>query len=76
MNWEPEFYHEDGYPKKCRSCGHTEFKDVVRDFIDVYEGRGPATEIEYFCANCNEPAAYWAYGYFDPVYLDHKEGLV
>lgn len=66
-----EFYHEDGAPKKCRSCGHTEFKERVRDFIDVFEGRGPITEVEYLCGNCNSSVAYWAYGYFDPAYLEY-----
>jgi hypothetical protein len=66
---QSDCYYEDGSPKMCRHCGHTEFKDITRDFIDFgVPGGGPPTEIEYKCAACDQPVAYWAYGSFDPAY--------
>jgi len=70
MSDQAAFYHEDGAPKVCRSCGHTKFKGEVRDFIDMGHGGGLATEIEYLCDSCGESVAYWAYGYFDPAYTE------
>ena len=66
-------YADDGSPIKCPECGHAEFTEKMRDFIDFGVGAGPATEIEYFCGSCGESVAYWAYGGFDPAYLDHKQ---
>jgi DNA-directed RNA polymerase subunit RPC12/RpoP len=66
-------YADDGSPIKCPECGHAEFTEKMRDFIDFGVGAGPATEIEYFCGACGESVAYWAYGSFDPAYLDHKQ---
>lgn len=66
-------YADDGSPIKCPECGHAEFTEKMRDFIDFGVGAGPATEIEYFCGSCGESVAYWAYGGFDPAYFDHKQ---
>ena len=66
-------YAADGTPIKCPECGHTEFNEKMRDFIDFGVGAGPATEVEYFCGACDVSVAYWAYGSFDPAYLDHKQ---
>ena len=66
-------YADDGSPIKCPECGHAEFTEKMRDFIGFGVGAGPATEIEYFCGACGESVAYWAYGSFDPAYLDHKQ---
>lgn len=66
-------YADDGSPIKCPECGHAEFTEKMRDFIDFGVGAGPATEIEYFCGSCGESVAYWAYGSFDPAYFDHKQ---
>lgn len=65
-------YADDGSPIKCPECGHTEFTEKMRDFIDFGVGAGPVTEIEYFCGSCGESVAYWAYGSFDPAYLNHE----
>ncbi len=66
-------YTADGTPIKCPECGHAEFNEKMRDFIDFGVGAGPATEVEYFCGACDVSVAYWAYGSFDPAYLDHKQ---
>lgn len=65
---DDDCYAENGAPLKCRNCGCKDHKEVVRDFIDVLNGSGPASEIEYFCSYCGASIAYWAYGYFDPAY--------
>lgn len=62
-------YREDGSPIKCWKCGSTEQKEVVRAFVDVFQGQGPTCEMEVFCAECGEGIAYWAYGSFDPGYI-------
>lgn len=65
------YYYEDGSPKQCRNCGCESFKDVYRSVLSVLpNGDGPPMEIEYFCFNCGASVAYWAYGSFDPSYLD------
>lgn len=66
---QSDCYYEDGAPKMCWHCGHTEFNDITRDFIDFgVPGGGPATEVEYKCKSCDQTVAYWAYGSFDPSY--------
>jgi hypothetical protein len=65
-----EHYSEDGFPRKCPSCGGTEFEEKIRDYLDVGVGAGGLPlEIEYLCRSCGESVAYWAHGSFDPAYL-------
>lgn len=66
-------YTEDGAPVKCWKCGSAEQQEVVRDFLDVFQGQGPVCEYEVFCADCGTSIAYWAYGSFDPSYLRQKQ---
>lgn len=62
-------YDADGMCIKCPNCGSDgPFKDLTMDLIDVYNGSGPATEIQINCTHCNENVAYWAYGSYDPSY--------
>lgn len=72
MNMINGCYTEDGAPLKCPFCGCTDHKEVVRDFIDVLDGSGPATEVEYICMYCGKSIAYWAHGHFDPSYMQQR----
>ena len=67
-----DHYYEDGSPKKCWKCGCEEIKSIDRDWIAVLDnGTGPITEYESRCAACNELLGYWAYGYFDPAFMQN-----
>ena len=37
-------YADDGSPIKCPKCGHTEFTEKMRDFIDFGVGAGPVAD--------------------------------
>lgn len=52
------------FPNFCHVCAEptAESVSIVRDFIDVIDGNGPATEISYHCKICNSMIAYWAHG--------------
>ena len=60
---ESEFYAKGGEPKKCRTCGGTSFGQTTKAYVGHV-----AAEIEYHCEQCSSIVAYWAYGYFDPIY--------
>lgn len=55
------------FPDFCHFCGEStdESVNVVRDYIDVFNGTGPATEVSYHCKICDSMIAYWAYGYWE-----------
>lgn len=66
-----DYYDEDGSPKRCYKCGCVEFTSKCRSMLAVLDnGTGPELETEYFCASCGVSVAYWAYGSFDPGYLN------
>ena len=70
--------HKDIYPeyaKKCPKCGSLKIVRKVEGYIDYKE-----CEVSYRCGICGEYVAYWAYGYYDPIYdptyrmsVDEKE---
>lgn len=65
-----ECYTEDGQPIKCPGCGHETINEEVVSMVDAYQGQGPVSEAKYICGNCKEVVGYWAYGHFDPAYMD------
>lgn len=56
-------YESDGTPNYCGECGSKAMTLTVKDTIAHVD-----CEIQYECADCGEPLAYWAYGSFDPGY--------
>ena len=67
-----DYYREDASPIKCWKCGCEKIKSIDRDWIAVLDnGTGPTTEYESRCAACNELLGYWAYGYFDPSFVQN-----
>jgi hypothetical protein len=62
-------YTENGAPVKCWKCGGTKQREEVRSMVDVLYGQGPVCEYEVFCAECGTAIGYWAYGSFDPSYM-------
>lgn len=62
---KPDDCHaDDGTPLKCRVCSSVEFDSTVHVTHDL----GTPCEVSFACSACGEPAAYWAYGEFDPSY--------
>lgn len=61
-----KLYHEKGHPRYCWRCYGHEFREHVRAYGDFYQ----IFEAEYLCTFCNESLAYWAYGGYDPYYVD------
>ena len=57
------YYRKDGSPKRCRNCGCTEITSTVRACV-----ANVPSEIEYDCAHCYHPLAYYAYGHFSPYW--------
>jgi hypothetical protein len=51
------------YAKKCSKCGSF---DIVRKIEGIIEHR--ECEVSYRCGVCGEYVAYWAYGYYDPIF--------
>lgn len=56
------YYDKDGYPKKCPYCDSDSISSKVKDVVS-----GIACEEEYYCLQCKNSVAYWAYGYFQPI---------
>lgn len=55
-----EYYKNWGYPIRCVHCDSTDISFRVKDCLDAV-----VCEKEYYCKNCNNIVAYWAYGCFD-----------
>jgi hypothetical protein len=56
-------YTSAGEPLKCFHC-----KSLNIQSKSVVIESGYISEREYFCGDCKSYLAYWAYGYFDPMY--------
>lgn len=63
--------HGEEYPeyaRRCQKCG----AEAITGRVTAREEQF-ILEMEFHCATCGEPVAYWAYGHYDPAYdPDHK----
>lgn len=67
-----EYFLDNGHPIKCPFCECEIIKSAVKDYIDVGVGRGIPCEEEFYCGNeeCEETIGYWAYGSYEPCFLE------
>jgi hypothetical protein len=63
------YFEEDGAPKLCPKCGSDTFTEKVIGIVDVFQGQGPACEVEFYC-QCGDCVGFWAYGTFSPQCKD------
>jgi len=65
-----DYYGEDGKPIKCTCCNGNTFYSVSKDDLN-----GQVTEYEIICSTCDETVGYWAYGSFDPSFMNNIGGI-
>lgn len=63
-----DYYNEDGMPIKCKFCDSTELEDEVEERLDY-----TASRYAVVCTQCHAEVGYWAYGYFNPMYMEDME---
>ena len=49
--------HINSYLVKCPCCNGTNIKEIERDYIGSI-----LAESDYYCENCKDVVAHWAYG--------------
>ena len=59
-------YDKQGHCIRCPDCHSHNIESKITDHIDGLWS--PASEIEYYCADCEIVVAYWAYGSYDPYF--------
>lgn len=60
-----EYYKDDGTPLRCRHCLSDNLISVTKCEIN-----GTICEFAVDCNHCGKNVGYWAYGYYDPSYLN------
>lgn len=64
-----DYYTPEGEPIKCIHCEGTALKESVVDTIDGHT----VCEFDVICESCKEIIAYWAFGFYDPMYMPDEE---
>ena len=62
-----EYYNKDNCPIKCFKCESTDIENIImsRDEAYVYEAL-------LNCKSCEQELGYFAYGYYDPKYMENN----
>ena len=58
------FVNKDFSPNRCPVCFYKDFEEIIVDTIEY-----TTMEKEVRCAKCKNLCGYWAFGYYQAIYI-------
>lgn len=65
FNVKRGYYNEEGKPLVCPFCDCGKIDEHIVGLIN-----NDVCEIDYKCSKCGKRVGFWAYGSYDPDYMD------